>query len=151
MNRASIQKNLLVFRDLTLVVAVFAISVSAQEKPVPKDSVRVYINGCANGQVFTAGSIKEDQPGRSDIREGTKLRLQGDKKLLSDIKAHKGREIEITGLIRKGQFEQGGIALGGHVRVGGAAPMSNDPTRRAKFSQTVLDVEGWRALSGSCR
>ena len=121
-----------------------------QEKPVPKDSVRVFINGCANGQVFTAGVLKEDQPGRSDIKAGTKFRLQGSKTVLNEIKAHKGSEIEVTGLIRKGQFEQGGIAIGGHVRIGGATPMSNDPTRQANVSTPILDVEGWRQLSGSC-
>ena len=127
-----------------------AVAVAGQEKPVPKDSVRVFINGCANGQVFIAGAIREDQPGRSDVKEGMKFRLQGPKAVLNEIKAHKGAEIEITGLIRKGQFEQGGIALGGHVRVGGATPMSNDPTRRANVSQAILDVEGWRQLGGSC-
>ena len=133
-----------------LLLCVLTASLAAQEKPVPKDSVRVFINGCANGQVFTAGALKEDQPGRSDIKQGMKFRLQGSKAVLNEIKAHKGTEIEITGLIRKGQFEPGGIALGGHVRVGGASPMSNDPTRTANVSQVILDVEGWRQLSGSC-
>lgn len=135
---------------LAIGLLVFGGLVSAQEKPVPKDSTRVFINGCAKGQVFTAGERTEDQPGRSDIPEGARFRLNGPKKLLNEIKAHKGTTIEITGLVRKGQFEQGGIALGGHVRVGGATPMNNDPTRTANFSQVVLDVEGWRPLVGYC-
>jgi hypothetical protein len=135
---------------LAIGLLVFGGLVSAQEKPVPKDSTRVFINGCAKGQVFIAGERTEDQPGRSDIPEGSRFRLNGPKKLLNEIKAHKGTTIEVTGLVRKGQFEQGGIALGGHVRVGGATPMSNDPTRSPNFSQVVLDVEGWRPLVGYC-
>ena len=135
-----------------LVVGLLALGglVTAQEKPVPKDSTRVFINGCAKGQVFTAGPRMEDQPGRSDIQPGTHFRLSGPKKVMNDIKAHKGTMIEITGIIKKGQFEQGGVALGGHVRVGGATPMSHDPTRTANFSQTIIDVEGWRPLVGNC-
>jgi hypothetical protein len=149
------QLQLLVFRDLTpisaVLIAVCSISLIAQqEKPVPKDSVRVFINGCANGQVFIAGPLKEDQPGRSDVKPGMKFRLQGQKAVLNEIKAHKGTEIEITGLIRKGQSEPGGVALGGHVRVTGASPMDNDPTRSANVNQVVLDVEGWRQLDGKC-
>jgi hypothetical protein len=134
-----------------LVLLAFTASLGAQqEKPVPKDSVRIFINGCANGQVFIAGALKEDQPGRSDVKPGMKFRLQGPKNVLNEIKAHKGTEIEITGLIRKGQSEPGGVALGGHVRVGGASPMEHDPVKSANISQVVLDVEGWRQLDGKC-
>lgn len=154
MTKHWIRKNPLVFRDLTplVAVAVFASSslFAQQEKPVPKDSVRVFINGCANGQVFTAGPVKEDQPGRSDVKPGMKFRLQGQKNVLNEIKAHKGSEIEITGLIRKGQSGPGGVAVGGHVRITGASPMDTDPTRSANVQQVILDVEGWRQLDGKC-
>jgi len=135
-----------------LLLLVFTASLAAQqEKPVPKDSVRVFINGCANGQIFTAGPLREDQPGRSDVKPGMKFRLQGPKNVLNEIKAHKGTEIEITGLIRKGQSEPGGIAVGGHARVGGASPMDRDPVKSANVEQVVLDVEGWRQLGGQCK
>ena len=133
-----------------LLIAFTASLAAQQEKPVPKDSVRVFINGCANGQIFTAGPVKEDQPGRSDVKPGMKFRLQGQKSVLNDIKAHKGSEIEITGLIRKGQSEPGGVAVGGHVRITGASPMDTDPTRSANVQQMILDVEGWRQLDGKC-
>ena len=46
-------------RTITLVLAAAAMlsgAVSAQEqKPVPKDSVRVAIPGCTKGYIFTAG------------------------------------------------------------------------------------------------
>ena len=40
---------------------------AAQEtmKPVPKDSVRVFVPGCTRGYVFTAARRTEDQPGAS--------------------------------------------------------------------------------------
>ena len=104
---------------------------TAQEKPVPKDSTRIFINGCAKGQMFTAGPVMEDQPGRSDIKPGTRFRLNGPKNVINEIKAHKGTMIEVTGLIKKGQYAPGGIALGGHVSVGAATPMNNNPTRSA--------------------
>lgn len=122
----------------------------AQEKPVPKDSLRVFINGCAKGQIFTAGKKAEDQPGRSDIKAGTHFRMNGPKNVMNEIKAHKGTMIEITGLIKKGQYEPGGVAIGGHVRVGAASPIDNHPGTSANFSQTMIDVEGWRPLIGSC-
>lgn len=124
--------------------------VGAQEKPVPKDSTRIFINGCAKGQMFTVGPILEDQPGRSDIKPGARFRLNGPKNVINEIKAHKGTMIEVTGLIKKGQYAPGGIALGGHVSVGAATPMDNNPTRSANAPQSIIDVEGWRPLVGSC-
>ncbi|HVH27254.1 MAG TPA: hypothetical protein VM818_10855, partial [Vicinamibacterales bacterium] len=43
---------------------------AAQEttKPVPKDSVRVYVAGCTKGMVFTAGPRTEDPPSSAEIR-----------------------------------------------------------------------------------
>lgn len=140
-------KTVLVFALLALGGLVAA----QQEKPVPKDSTRIFINGCAKGQAFTAGAQMEDLPGRSDIQPGSHFRLNGSRQIMSDIKAHKGTMIEITGLIKKGQFEPGGIALGGHVRVGAASPIDNNPTRSAMGSQMIMiDVESWRPLVGSC-
>lgn len=132
-----------------LAIAIGA-ALAAQERPVPKDSTRIFINGCAKGQVFTAGPRLEDQPGRSDITPGTRFRLNGPKTVINEIKAHKGTMIEVTGLIKKGQYEKGGVAIGGHVTVGAATPMNNDPTRTANFSQIIIDIEGWRPLVGSC-
>jgi hypothetical protein len=131
-------------------VAVLSGSISAQEtKKVPKDSVRVSVPGCVKGYVFTAARRTEDQPGSGQIPEGMHLRMNGPKKLMEEIKAHEGSMIEITGLMKKGQYTPG-IGIGGGVRImPGQSPtggMSPAPTT----SQNFIDVEGWRPAAGEC-
>src|SRR5438128_12593868 len=93
--------------NLVAVAALFTV-VSAQEpKPVPKDSVRVAIPGCTKGYVFTAGPRTLEEPGNFEIREGMHLRMNGPKQLMSEIKAHEGSMIEITGLMKKRQYNAG--------------------------------------------
>src|SRR5882672_442829 len=101
-------------RAITLaVVALSVASLAAQEKPVPKDSMRVTVSGCTRGAVFTAGPRTEDQIGRADIPEGMHLRMNGQKKVMTDIKTHEGQTVRITGLMKKGQYNQQGIPVGG--------------------------------------
>lgn len=133
------------------VLAASGALVAAQEKPVPKDSMRIFVPGCTKGQIFTAGPKTEDQPGRSDIPEGMHLRMNGPRKLMAEIKAHEGSMIEITGLIKKGQYGQEGIAIGRGVRIGpGGSPTGGTMSSQANFSQTTIDVEGWRVVEGTC-
>src|SRR4030095_6673229 len=79
-------------KPLIVVAAALALSVSlaAQEKKIPKDSFRVTVPGCTKGMVFTAGPRTEDQPGRLDVPEGIHLRMNGPKKLITEIRAHEG-------------------------------------------------------------
>src|SRR5262245_1598150 len=137
-------------RTATVVVMVGASTafLCAQEKPVPKDSVRVSVPGCTKGYVFTAGRRTLDEPGSVDMPEGMHLRMNGPKKLMAEIKAHEGSMIVITGLVRKGQYNEG-ASLGGGVRfvpgsAGGGIP---GPTA----GQIQIDVESWRPILGSCR
>src|SRR5580765_3872427 len=89
--------------SIAVATALLSAALVAQEsKPVPKDSVRVAIPGCTKGFVFTAGPRTTDQPGSVDIREGTHMRMNGPKKVMSAIKAHEGSMIEITGIMKKG-------------------------------------------------
>ena len=120
-----------------------------ERKPVPKDSVRVAIPGCTKGYIFTAGPITLEEPGNFEIREGMHLRMSGPKTLLAEIKAHEGSMIELTGLMKKGQFNEG-VDIGRGVRIspgpsgvgGGMSPATN---------QIQIDVEGWRQIEGTCR
>ena len=83
----------------TTIVAVAALSgplVAQEHKPVPNDSVRVFIPGCTKGYLFTAGPRTEDQPGRSAIPEGMHLRMNVPKKMMAEIKPREGSMIEIT-------------------------------------------------------
>jgi len=135
---------------LVLAVAASCAALSAQEtKPVPKDSVRVAIPGCTKGYVFTAGPRTLEEPGNFEIREGMHLRMNGPKKLMSEIKAHEGSMIEIVGLMKKGQYNDG-VNIGGGVRVspGPTGPSGRFPSPAA--NQIQIDVEGWRQLDGAC-
>ena len=136
-----------------VIVAVALLSgpLAAQEnKPVPKDSVRVFIPGCAKGYIFTAGPRTPDQPGTPEIREGMHLRMNGPKKIMDEIKAQQGSMIEIIGLMKKGQY-QDGVSVGHGIRISpGPAPTAGSLPPSATPSQILIDVEGWRRAVGSC-
>ena len=127
----------------------------AQERPVPSDSARVAIPGCAKGNAFIVAKSPEHEPTQVDIAPGRRFRLSGPKDILSDIKKHEGRLIEVTGLIRKAALNgPGGIPMaGGRVRIGAGVPQSptGEPSRSLTgYDQPVLDVEGWRQLDENC-
>jgi hypothetical protein len=133
---------------ITVALAMLSAPLSAQEaKPVPKDSVRGSIPGCTKGYVFTAGPRLSDQVGRLDVPEGMHLRMNGPKKLIAEIKAHEGSMIQITGVTKRGQYEPGGVSIGGGVRIGpGAGGGLGSPVA----NQISIDVEGWRPIEGNC-
>jgi hypothetical protein len=119
-----------------------------ETKPVPKDSMRVHLAGCSKGYAFTVRRAAEESLSTS-LPEGTHLRMNGKKELMTQIKAREGSMIEITGIMKKGQYEQG-IAIGAGVRIG---PGSNGPTGRPSSpvnDQVGIDVEGWRQIEGRC-
>ena len=127
----------------------------AQERPIPSDSARVAIPGCAKGRAFIVTQSPEHEPTQGDIAPGRRFRLSGPKDVLADIKKHEGVLIEVTGLIRKNTLKgPGGIGIaGGRVRIGGGAPVAGagDPiTSPQGYEQPVLDVEGWRQLGENC-
>jgi hypothetical protein len=124
--------------------------VDAQEaKPVPKDSVRVYVAGCTKGMVFTAGPRMEDPPTSLEIPEGMHLRMNGPKKLMAEIKAHEGSMVGITGLMKKGQYAPG-VAVGGGVRISPGSSGTGGLVGNPGGDQIYIDVEGWRPVAGSC-
>jgi hypothetical protein len=133
-----------------LVVALVGASLAAQEnKPVPKDSVRVSIPGCTKGRIFTAAHRTVEEPGSVDIPEGMHLRMNGPKTIMAEIKAHEGSLIQIVGIIKRGQFKPAGVNIGGGVRVS-PGPTSGGGRPDPVGSQNFIDVEGWRPAVGSC-
>ena len=124
--------------------------VAQEKKPVPKDSVRVAIPGCTKGYIFTAGPRTEDQPGSVDIPEGTHLRMNGPKKLMTEVKAHEGSMIEITGLMKKGQYGPEGVGIGGGVRITPGQTSGGTMPGAQMTRQIAIDVEGWRPATGNC-
>ncbi|MCA1586580.1 MAG: hypothetical protein LC791_18020 [Acidobacteria bacterium] len=127
---------------------------SAQEREVPKDSLRISIPGCARGRTFIVAPQAEHEPSRADVQPGRRFRLSGQKKLLDEIKAREGTPVEVTGLVRSSQLSAPqGINIGGGIRVGGGVPrdpMTADPRRDPGYNEVVLDLESWRTLPGSC-
>jgi hypothetical protein len=128
---------------------------SAQERPVPSDSARVAIPGCAKGRTFIVAAAPEHEPSQVEIAPGRRFRLSGEKDVLNDIKKREGRMIEVTGLVRKADLKgPSGIAVaGGRVRIGAGMPQSptGDPAHGVTgYEQAVLDVEGWRLLGENC-
>ena len=139
--------------SVPIAIAIAALSgplIAQEEKPVPKNSVRVSIPGCTKGQIFTAGRRTEDQPGSVDIPEGMHLRMNGPKKMMAEIKAHEGSMVEITGLMKKGQYGPPGVGIGGGVRISPGSPPSAGMSPSAGVSQIMIDVEGWRPTVGEC-
>ena len=136
---------------MTVALAMLSGPLAAQDtKPVPKDSVRGSIPGCAKGNVFTAGPRTSDQVERLDVPEGMHLRMNGPKKLMAEIKAHEGSMIEITGLMKKGQRKPDGVGVGG-VRIGPApGPSGGSMPGPPAVQQILIDVEGWRPVAGNC-
>ncbi len=137
---------------VVVVVALFGGFVVAQERPVPKDSTRLSVPGCAYDRLFIVDVSPEHEMPRTDMKPGRRLRLAGPKKLLEEIKALKGDMIELTGLVRKsGLIEQGVGLAGGRVRImPGRSPVGTTAGRDPGVSQAVIDVESWRLLNASC-
>jgi hypothetical protein len=138
---------------VVIAIAVAVLSgplVAQEEKPVPKDSVRVTIPGCTKGYVFTAGRRTPDQAGSVDIPEGMHMRMNGPKKIIAAIKAHEGSMVEITGLMKKGQYNPEGVAIGGGVRIRPGQSPAGGLSAAPIASQMLIDVEGWRTAVGDC-
>ena len=136
---------------ITIALAASGSPLAAQEeKPVPKDSVRVSIPGCVKGYMFTAGPRTEAQPGSVDIPEGMHLRMNGPKTLMTAIKAHQGSMIILTGLVKKGQRGPDGVSVGGVRIAPGPPPGGGSVGVNAVPNQILIDVEGWRPAVGDC-
>ena len=137
---------------LALAIALLVRPMTAQEKkPVPKDSVRVSIPGCTKGYIFTVGPRTPDEASAPDLPEGTHLRMNVPKKMMAEIKAHEGSMIQITGLMRKGQFRPGGVSIGGGVSITPGAGPGDGGMRGAPIgNQVLIDVESWSPFLGGC-
>ncbi len=134
---------------VAVAIAVLGGGLSAQEnKPVPRNSVRVSVPGCTKGYIFTVGPRTANEAGSDfEIPQGMHLRMNGPKKMMAEIKAHEGSMIQLTGLMKKGQFRPDGIAVGGGVRIG-PSPAGGRITPGG--GQVFIDVEGWHPVVGSC-
>ena len=127
----------------------------AQEREVPRDSMRISIPGCSKGSAFVVGVSPENDRTSTEVAAGRRFRLTGKKQILDEIKKREGTMVEVTGLIRKSDLAgPGGITTGGgRVRIGGGPPVDSggvSPSRAPASANAILDVEGWRPLADSC-
>jgi hypothetical protein len=58
--------------------------------------------------------------------------------------------IEITGLMKKGQYKPDGVAVGGGVRISPGPAPGGSLAGNPGVSQILIDVEGWRPIVGDC-
>jgi len=109
------------------------------------------ISGCARGRVFTVGRDPSHEPLGVQLPENMKIRLEGHKDVLADIKKREGSMVEITGLMKQSDTTQPGIGLaGGRVRITPVMPSSRTSGRDPGPPPPVFDVESYRLLNASC-
>jgi hypothetical protein len=127
---------------------------AAQERPVPSDSSRITIPGCARDRTFVVMQPEGREMAVTGIEPGRRFRLSGPRQVLDDIRKREATMVEITGLVRKSDLAgPGGVRLlGGRVRIGGALPRDpgRDPVRDPMYNQIVIDVEGFQLLPDRC-
>jgi hypothetical protein len=127
---------------------------AAQEKPLPKNEVRVQIPGCAYNRTFLSGTSPKGEPVGA-IKEGRRFKMNGSKELLADIKKQEPSMIEITGRIRRADLDDTrGVDVGGGVRVGGGRPQAPVGAGAGGpalgYNEVIIDVESFRLLPDRC-
>jgi hypothetical protein len=136
-----------------LVVAT-TLAAYAQEKEVPKDSVRLSIPGCVEGRRFIVMRREKPEPMEIEVPTGRRFRLNGDRKMLVAMQKEKASMIQITGIVRRSQVTQTGVTTGGgRVRITGGnpqAPVGGGVRPDIGYDEAVLDVESWQSLPDAC-
>jgi hypothetical protein len=139
---------------LAVLTLLLGTALAAQEREVPKDSVRISIPGCSKDSAFVVTESPEQERTSTEIVTGRRFRLTGKKDLLNEIKKREGTMIVVTGLIRKNDLGgPGGVALGGgSVRVGQGPPVAGGVNLKVSpgSGNAILDVEGFRPLGEPC-
>jgi len=141
---------------VALALVTLTIPLSAQEKKVPKDSVRLSVPGCVDGRTFIVMRRERAEPVQSEVEPGRRFHLNGDKGMLKEMQTQKATMVEITGLVRKSQVKETGIGVaGGRIRIGGGQPQAPvgggaGVGRSPYYDDAILDVESWRSLPDAC-
>jgi len=138
---------------LLLVAVPLSAQQTAPEKP-PKKGDTVLVRGCLRGNaVEQAELLIEDAKGDSSRHDQIPLltyRLQGDKKVLKDLKDNHDRMVvQVKGILRS---ELSGSGIGttvGRTRITMGSDPRN-PTRGAEDQLPVLDAKSFEATTVSC-
>jgi hypothetical protein len=139
---------------LALLALALAAPLAAQEREVPKDSVRLSIPGCVEGRTFIVMRRERPEPVDAEVQPGRRFRLNGKRDMLKEMQTQKATMIEVTGLVRRSQVTERGVRVGGgRERIGGGqpqAPVGGGVGRSPVYDEAVLDVEAWRSLPDAC-
>jgi hypothetical protein len=138
--------------------AAFSVGAAAQEtagdpqaEKTPKDSVKVVVTGCVKDRLLRASRVQTPDDDALDVRRST-FRLSGKKGFAEQVKRLEGRQLAVTGYIRKLDLREPGLRVkGGRVVLG--AP-SMDPRRPplpdATDRPVVLEVVSFEPLEVPC-
>ena len=142
------------FPIVLLLASLASPPVQDQERPkVPKDSVKVDVDGCLKGRVLRTSDVRPvDTESGLDVRYLRTFRIAGKKDVLASVKEHDGQAVEIIGLLKKADLQPRGVRVG-RVVIGGGTPMA-DPTRRGLPDPSdqiiVLDALSVKPTGASC-
>lgn len=101
--------------------------------------------------MFTVGRDPDHETRGVQLDEGMKIRLEGDKKVLNEIKANEGSMVALTGLMKQSDVVQPGIGVaGGRIRIAPVMPAGRSGARDPGPPTPVLDVESYQLLNRSC-
>jgi hypothetical protein len=133
-----------------LLVALLPLVAAAQErKNDDPNKTNVDVRGCVKGSVLTETSLSLSG-GTVDEHPARRWRLRGPKKLMTEIKALKGQELQIVGATKN---HPSGMAIGGarigtaNIGIGNPNPSARDPLPE----QPTIDVESFTTTGESCR
>jgi hypothetical protein len=132
---------------LACLIATAPLSLAPQEqeqekpRPVPKDSVRVVIDGCVKGRVIRAADVKQTDTTSGLTIKAKTFRLEGKKDVMSAVKGVDGDRAELTGLIKKSALIEPGLSvMGGRVRIGAGSSGGTSSLPDPAQDVVVLDV-----------
>jgi hypothetical protein len=141
---------------LSLLVAAGVSAHAQEEKPVPKDSLRIVANGCLKGRVFKATSPATgedaDVVSSPDV-SGRSFRLAGPRPVMDDVKKHDGHLVKVVGVVLKSSLADNAPgARVGNTRIVVGSPRSMDPAGRPPMpGVAIMDVTSVLFLAESCK
>src|SRR5688572_12196251 len=105
---------------IAVLLAVALVSLDAQERPVPNDSSRLTLIGCARDRAFVTTLPFGREVPANGVEPGRRFRLNGPRAVLDEVRKRQTTVVQITGLVKKSDLAgPGGISmLGGRVRIG---------------------------------
>jgi hypothetical protein len=118
----------------------------------PRDSIKLIVTGCLDDRVLRASDVEVPDDQEAPVIDRELFRLSAKKNVMAEVKRLQGRQLAVTGFVRKLDLKEPGFKVGrGRVIIG--AP-SSDP-RRPQLPDTterpiVLEVLSVAEAPGTC-